>query len=630
MCRNTRTIGQLVLSAAIYLPLLATTYYVAFLLRFAGQVEPRAQEVFLSTVLWLALAKWVVFLWFRMHQGCTRFVGFHDMLTLGKAVTCGAVFVTLFDTMCLPYSNIPRSVIVIDWGTTLLAVGMIWALPRLLRDGSWHFLSSSNGTATIIVGANEAGEALLRAIRQKTSLNYRIIGFTDDRPQLHGHRIAGVKVLGGSNDLPHLANQFAVGEVLVASGELPGRKIRELVESGRQNGFRVKIVPSYDQLLAGHIAVRPREVAIEDLLCRESVQMDIAPLRNWLTGRVIMITGSAGSIGSEICRQLLKLDPARLVLVDRSETGQFFLEREMARLVAQRSDATGHEFPKIDIRLADLTDPLRMACLFEETKPEIIFHAAAYKHVPLMETHCCEAVRNIVLATRNMVELADTHEVQAMVMISTDKAVNPTSVMGACKRIGEQYVQARAISSSCRMVTVRFGNVLDSSGSVVPVFREQIALGGPVTVTHPDITRYFMLIPEAAQLVIQAGAMGQGGEVFVLDMGEPVRILDLAHDMIRLSGLRVDDDIEVHITGLRPGEKLHEELYDITELHERTSHPKIMVAESSPRHVLEVIRDVRELEEMLGMPNDEIKAALHRIASMQRTGVEPRQYLKAA
>jgi FlaA1/EpsC-like NDP-sugar epimerase len=269
------------------------------------------------------------------------------------------------------------------------------------------------------------------------------------------------------------------------------------------------------------------------------------------------------------------------------------------------------------VRLADLTDRSRLQALFEETQPDVVFHAAAYKHVPLMESHCSEAIKNIVLATRNLVELADEHELQAMVMISTDKAVNPTSVMGSCKRLAEQFVQARSNGSPCRFVTVRFGNVLDSSGSVVPIFREQIARGGPVTVTHPEITRYFMLIPEAAQLVIQAGAMGHGGEVFVLDMGEPVRVLDLAHDLIRLSGLRIGDDIEVQITGLRPGEKLYEELYESAETHARTAHSKIMVAQGAQRHMQDVIRDIRSLESVIDAPNEILKGVLREIVPIQ-------------
>jgi FlaA1/EpsC-like NDP-sugar epimerase len=475
----------------------------------------------------------------------------------------------------------------------------------------WRFFAANRGPTALIVGANHSGEALLRAIRYNNALAYRVVGFVDDRVEMQRGCVDGVPIIGRYDDLPRLAELHEVEEVLITSGDLSGREVRRLVDMGRDHGFRVKVLPSYEQLLDERVAVHPRAVAIEDLLTRPSVEIDLTAIRDWLAGQVIMVTGSAGSIGSEICRQLLKLRPQRLVLVDRSETGLFYLERELQRLTST---------VKIDACLADVTDKDRLEALFRDTRPDIIFHAAAYKHVPLMESHCGEAVKNIVLATRNVVDLAEAHGAKALVMISTDKAVNPTSVMGSCKQLAEQYVQSRSAGSQCRFVTVRFGNVLDSSGSVVPIFREQIARGGPVTVTHPEISRYFMLIPEAAQLVIQAGAMGQGGEIFVLDMGEPVRILDLAHDMIRLSGLRVGEDVEVQLVGLRPGEKLYEELYDAAEMRQRTSHPKIMVAASSRRHVLEVIRDIGHLEFLVNEPNDTLKAALREIIPVEPAG----------
>jgi len=599
-----RQLRQLVLSAAVYFPLFAGVYYAAFLLRFAGEPDASTLDVYFVTLLWLLVVKWVAILWFRLHEGWTRFVSFHDLLVLGQAVTWATLGVTLLDTMCLPSVTIPRSIILIDWGATLLIVGAARAMPRLLRDDARHLFMPMTGTPCLIVGADGSGEILLRAIRHNPTRTYRVVGFIDDRPDVQRCRIDGVPVIGTCAEIPLLVERHGVEEVLIASGELPGKQVRRLVEMGQEHGFRVKVLPSYEQLLGERVAVHPREVAIDDLLSRESVEIDLNAIRHWLAGRVIMVTGSAGSIGSEICRQLLNLRPAKLVLVDRAETGQFYLEHELQRLASAGRVVT---------RLADLTDRERIETLFQETRPEIIFHAAAYKHVPLMESHCGEAVKNIVLATRNLVDLADEYGSQALVMISTDKAVNPTSVMGSCKRLAEQYVQARSVGSACRFVTVRFGNVLDSAGSVVPIFREQIARGGPVTVTHPDITRYFMLIPEAAQLVIQAGAMGRGGEIFVLDMGEPVRILDLAHDMIRLSGLRVGDDIEVQLVGLRPGEKLYEELYDASESHQRTAHPKIMVAASRRRHLVEVIRDIGRLELLVHEPNDLLKAALREI-----------------
>jgi FlaA1/EpsC-like NDP-sugar epimerase len=484
-------------------------------------------------------------------------------------------------------------------------IGALRALPQLLRSDHWQWFTAAGGTPSLIVGANDSGEILLRAIRYNRALNYRVVGFIDNRPEVQQSRIGGVPVIGTCADVAQLVARHGVEEVLITSGDLSGLEVRRLVETGREHGFRVKVLPSYKQLLEGRVAVQPRPVAIEDLLGRESVELDLQPVREWLTGRIVMVTGSAGSIGSEICRQLLRLRPAELVIVDRAETGQFYLQRELTDLAASSSSQV-----LIRTRLTDLTDRERLNAVLRDSRPEIIFHAAAYKHVPLMESHCAEAVTNIVLATRNLVDLAEQHGARALVMISTDKAVNPTSVMGSCKRLAEQYVQSRSAASSCRLVTVRFGNVLDSSGSVVPIFRQQIARGGPVTVTHPDITRYFMLIPEAAQLVIQSGAMGKGGEIFVLDMGEPVRILDLANDMIRLSGLRVGDDIEVKIVGLRPGEKLYEELYDGSETHRPTTHPKIMVADSARRQLLEVIADISRLESLLKEPNEAILAAL--------------------
>ncbi len=599
---------HLLFAVALFVPLFAAAYYGAFLLRFAGEPSAPYVYILLSTLPYVLGTKWLTFSWFRIYQSWTRYVTFHDLLMLAKAVVASAVGVTLADAFILPMLQIPRSVILIDGGLTLLMFGAARALPRLLRDGGFWLFAEAGGVPSLIVGANDSGETLLRTIRSNPALSYRIVGFVDDRRNVQGRRISGVPVVGSCEDLPRLVERHRVEEVLITAGDLPGTQVRQLVEASRSGGFRVKVLPSYEQLLEERVAVHPRAVAIEDLLCRPAVELDLEGLCDWISGQVILVTGSAGSIGSEICRQLVKLQPAKLIAVDRAESPQFFLEQELRRLAPET---------EIEVRLADMNDPGRIDTLLAETKPAVIFHAAAYKHVPLMEDHCGEAIKNIVVATRNLVDLAEEHQVHALVMISTDKAVNPTSVMGCCKRLAEQYVQARSAGSRCRFVTVRFGNVLDSSGSVVPIFREQIARGGPVTVTHPEVIRYFMMIPEAAQLVLQAGAMGQGGEIFVLDMGEPVRIVDLAHDMIRLSGLRVGTDIEVEIVGLRPGEKLFEELYDEGEVRQSTAHPKIMVADSARRKLLEVIRDINRLEAVVHAPNEFVRRALFEIVPQQ-------------
>ena len=545
----------------------------------------------------------------RIHRHCARYVTFHDMLALVRAVTFSTVAIMLVDGMIFTAATIPRSVVLLDWGCTVLLLGAVRIAPRLVRDGYWRRLSAQDGCAVLIIGANDAGESLLRALRTNSSAPFRVVGFVDDRPDYWGRRIAGIPVLGAQADLPVLVIRHQIDEVLITSGTLPGKDVRRLVELASRENFRVKVLPSYEQLVGEKVDVNPRSVAITDLLQRPSVQLDHAEISQWLSGKVVLISGSAGSIGAEICRQLVELAPAKIVLVDRSETGQFFLERELRQLAPNLA---------IEVAMADLTDADRLRAIFAHYQPQILFHAAAYKHVPLMEAHAGEAVKNIVLATRNMVDLAEEFSAESFVMISTDKAVNPTSVMGSCKRLAEQYVEAKAATSPCRFVTVRFGNVLDSAGSVVPVFREQIARGGPVTITHPDMIRYFMLIPEAAQLVIQAGAMGHGGEIFVLDMGEPVRIMDLARDMIRLSGLRVGEDIEIAVTGLRPGEKLYEELYSSDEQHLPTGHDKIMTAVGRPRKLIEVLHDIRQLSDLVDKPNEVVRTALAEVIPVLR------------
>ncbi len=349
------------------------------------------------------------------------------------------------------------------------------------------------------------------------------------------------------------------------------------------------MLPNYRQLIEGNVTVQPRAVSIEDLLQREPVRLAIDDIRQWIDGRVILVSGSGGSIGSEICRQLLQFAPQRIVALDRAETAQFFLERELQPLKGKNY---------LDFCIADVLDELRMRQVFMQYRPDVIFHAAAYKHVPLMEHHPQEAVRNIVTATRHLADLAMDFHTDSFVMISTDKAVNPSSIMGACKRVAEVYIQSLAGRCSTRFVTVRFGNVLDSAGSVVQLFRQQIAAGGPVTVTDPRMLRFFMTIPEASRLVIQAGAIGQSGQILVLDMGEPVRIVDLAADMIRLSGLRVGEDIAIQFTGLRPGEKLYEELHIPGERLLPTCHPKIIVADHRPARVDNICTAIAELERL--------------------------------
>jgi len=559
---------------ATLLPAFAAIYYFSYLLRFDYQLGPAEWRRISGTIAWVLAIKVAVFAVFRVDRSWGQLVAFYDLVTLIQAALCSLLLMFLVDRFVLAVPLIPRSVFFLDWGTTIVAIGGVRALLRTLRERNWlRQLLAARKVPALIVGANDTGESLLRTIRRNEALGYHVVGFIDDQRRI-GTCLAGVPVIGTLDQTCDLAQRHGVDDVLVASGELSGRQIRKLIDDTRRHHVRVRVLPSYEQLISGRIAIQPQPVSINDLLRREPVQLDLENIRQWIDHRVLMVTGSAGSIGAEICRQLLQFSPRRLVLVDRAETGQFFLERELREL------ARGQE---LDVQIADVLDQRRMRRLLADCPPDIIFHAAAYKHVPLMESYPGEAVKNIVMATRRLADLAEECGVQSFVLISTDKAVNPTSVMGACKRVAELYVQAMADASSCRFVTVRFGNVLDSAGSVVQVFRQQIAQGGPVTVTDPRIQRYFMTIPEAARLVIQAGAIGQGGEILLLDMGEPVRIVDLAADMIRLSGMEVGRDIEIKFTGLRPGEKLFEELHVRGENHLPTRHPKITVVDRMPR-----------------------------------------------
>ncbi len=604
--RKVPWIARRALAAAVLCGVFAGTFYLSLWLRYEGQLGPREMWRFWSAIEVVIGIKLVVFAWFGLLRGWGRYVTFDDVITLIEAVTVSIVLTVLVERVFLSYQPIPRTVFAIDWGTTIAVVAGLRGLLRIIQERSCSLLFLVDKKATIIVGANSSAEVLVRAIHGNMRLGYHVIGVIDTEHGRLGTRIGGVRIIGHLDETCHLALRHGVDEVLIVRDALAGRQVRRLVEQARRQSVHVKVLPSYQELICGKIAIQPRPVAIEDLLRREPVELESSNLREWLEGRTLMITGSAGSIGSEICRQLLHFAPKCLVLVDRSENGQFYLERELQA-----------EMPDTDIKIcmADILDRERMSVLLEQYHPEIVFHAAAYKHVPLMESHAGEAVKNIVGATRCLADLAQAHGVESFVMISTDKAVNPTSVMGACKRAAEMYVQSRAGKSECRFITVRFGNVLDSAGSVVPVFRQQIAAGGPVTVTDPRMQRFFMTIPEAAQLVIQAGAIGNDGEILLLDMGEPVRIVDLATDMIRLSGLRVGEDVEIEFTGLRPGEKLYEELHAEGEAHLPTRHSKIMVADRQRRDPEKIAGAIGQLEQLANGPQAPILERLRRLVS---------------
>ena len=502
-----------------------------------------------------------------------RYVGLPELAGFGRGIALAAVPVIALRLLSMQPLVAPWSVIIID---VILAVGGVVGLRVARRMVFERFernaTASHRKKAVLMIGAGRAGVLAAREILGRGDADLEIRGFVDDDVKKVGSVIHGIKVLGTTSDLPGLVAEFGIDHVVITIARATRPEMRRLLDICESVPVKARVIPGLLELLQGNINVsRIRNVEIEDLLGREPVQLDMELVSRFITQRTVVVTGAGGSIGSELTRQIARFGPRRLLLIEQAEGALFDIDRELQS-----------RFPGVEIVpvIADVTDAERLDRLFAKHRPDVVLHAAAHKHVPMMEKNPGEAVKNNVVGTRTVAEMAGRHGVSAFVLISTDKAVNPTSVMGASKRVAELVLQSlQRRYADTRYVAVRFGNVLGSAGSVIPLFREQILKGGPVTVTHPDMVRYFMTIPEASQLVLQAGAMGQGGEILVLDMGEPVKILDLAKDMIRLSGLRPVDDIEIAFSGVRPGEKLFEELGTAGEQHTKTRHPKIFIGQ---------------------------------------------------
>ena len=551
-------------------------YWLAFLFRFEFDI-PRA-TVGLILVNWpyVIAVQYLTLVAFGVPRMAWRYMAMRDaarVLFAAIASTAALVSIRLLlpSITSSPLVFLPLGVLAMDFVlgfVGLVGVRAIWRFRGELQ-GRKRRPAGSDRQAVLLIGAGEAGVLVAREIASRPDLGLKPIGFLDDDPLKIGTSISGLSVLGATKDLGEIVAANRVKRALITIANAPGQQIRRITELCRDAGLETKIIPGIYEIVGDMVNLsRIREVAIEDLLGREPVDLDEDVVGASIRSRVVLVTGAGGSIGSELCRQICRFGPARLILVERFENALFEIHRELASTFPQ---------VQIDPRVADVCDRARMSQLFEAGKPELVFHAAAHKHVPMMEWNPGEAVKNNIGGTKAMADLAHEFRVERFVLVSTDKAVNPSSVMGATKRVAEIYLQALSQLSTTRFVTVRFGNVLGSAGSVIPIFREQIAKGGPVTVTHAEMTRYFMTIPEAGQLVLQAGAMGQGGEIFILDMGEPVRIIDLARDLITLSGLRPMEDIEIRISGVRPGEKLVEELATDAEHADKTKHPKVFI-----------------------------------------------------
>jgi FlaA1/EpsC-like NDP-sugar epimerase len=552
----------------------------SLLLRFEFEI-PRAILRLAPTLLLITLAVRAVVHWrLGLFHGLWRYSGSRDLVSLVQAAAISSAVIAAVWAF-IQTGTFPRSILVLDFAFSLLIVGGLRFGIRTVREVTLQISRSDrdpkNGEPrrrVLVIGAGDAGEMLMREITRTYAHRYEPVGFLDDSRSKQNERIHGVPVIGILDDVVLLAKRERIDEIILAIPRMTGHEIRRVVELCRPTGATLRTLPGVDSLIDGRVTVSQlADVAIEDLLGRAPVTLDADAVQDFLRDRVVLVTGAGGSIGSELCKQICRFRPKRVILVEQAENNLFEAHRALLA-----------EFPNVAVTpvIADICDSRRLDSIFEQHKPAVVFHAAAHKHVPMMEWNPGEAIKNNIFGTKKLADTADRHGVEHFVMVSTDKAVNPTSVMGVSKRTAEIYVQALSQRSRTQFVTVRFGNVLGSAGSVIPIFKQQIAAGGPVMVTHPEMKRYFMTIPEACQLILQAGTMGRGGEIFVLDMGEPVKIVDLARDLIRLSGYTPDEDITIEFSGIRPGEKLFEELSFDSENATTTRHPKIFVGTFRP------------------------------------------------
>ena len=568
-----------VMTSLIIISSLLLAYAIRFDFSIPSAYWPRI-SVLIPAIL---VIKLTIFWQFGCFRGWWRYVSMPDLMQIVKATVLGSVVFVAYAVLIYRLDQIPRSVLILDGVFCFLMIGGIRFATRAFRE---HYLPLRQGTElrqarALIVGAGDAGQLIAREVRSNPELDLNVLGFIDDDPVKKKGTFQGLNVLGSQADLKKIVTERGIDEIIIAIPSASGTVIKSIVERCRESKVKFRILPGVGELIDGRVSIQQvRDVDLNDLLGREPIFLDDAQINYYLQGKRVLVTGAGGSIGSEICRQVARFKPQKLILFENGETPLFLIEQELIK-----------NFPNLTIVpiIGDVRNRSRVNVIFDEQMPQVVFHAAAYKHVPMMENNPAEAVNNNVQGTRLLADAADNIGVEKFVMVSTDKAVRPTNIMGTTKRVAEMYVQALNKKSKTNFVTTRFGNVLGSNGSVIPTFKEQIAQGGPVTVTHPEVTRFFMTIPEATQLVLQAGSMGSGGEIFLFDMGEAVKIQFLAEELIRLSGLKPHEDIEIVYTGLRPGEKLYEELLLDDEGVLPTPHKKICVAQSTTREYAELL-----------------------------------------
>lgn len=606
---------------------LTAAYVVAFQLRFDWAVPPAMTERMLVTLPLVVTAKLGLLFASGLHRRSWRYTSLRDAIRLYAALATAALgllvvrFVAVTESFGadVDVAAVPAGVVLIDFVLSFLGLAGLRAARRLQREQA-ELRSRRTGeerTPTLLIGAGEAGAMVARELASRPDLGLEPVGFLDDDPDKQGSVIRGVPVLATIDELAAVADETGAERALITIANAAGADVRRINDLCVEAGLETKIIPGVYEIVGGRVSLtRIRDVEIDDLLRREAVELDLESIEGYLAGRTVLVTGAGGSIGSGLARQIAAFSPDRLVLLDKSEGALFHIDAELRETVPSTATVAV---------LADVCNAARIGRVLEEYGPSIVFHAAAHKHVPLMEANPREAVANNVFGTTTLAETADAKGVEAFVCISTDKAVNPRSVMGATKRATELFVQALDRESRTRFLTVRFGNVLDSNGSVIPTFRRQIERGGPVTVTHPGMSRFFMTIPEACQLVLQAATMGAGGEVFILDMGEAIPIVDLAHDLISLAGYETGTDIDIVYTGARPGEKLHEELAFAGERARPTDHPKILVGRPVQSISLsELNAQLRSLRVACDDPDPaRLRAVLRRIVTTYEPALTP-------
>lgn len=575
----------------------AVSFAAAFLLRFDFQVPFWEWGVFFHTVGVVLAVRTAAFLYFGAYQGLWRYASISDLATLFKAMGSSQILIVAA-LFFVPHAGLPRSVLIIDPIIAVALVGLIRFSIRLTRE--WRYQGDTKHLPRLLIfGAGDLGESIARDMQRSKRHTHQLVGFADDDKTKWHHRIHGVPILGGRADLPRIIDKHRVDEVVVAINHSRGQAIRDLMALCKDHGgskVQFKTVPTIEENLRAdssrHRGIR--QVELSDLLQRKPVHTDLNTVRHILTGKVVLVTGAGGTIGAELCRQILRFKPAKLILLENHNTALFYIDRELTQ-------ARSHS--EVVPIAGDVGDETTLENLFLTHKPQLVFHAAAHKHVPLMESNVQEAVKNNTLNTHLLADQAVKHGVERFLYISTDKAVRPANVMGASKRLGEMVIRAFSGTSDTKFMSVRFGNVLGSSGSAINIFKEQIAHGGPVTVTHAEVTRYFMTTEEAVHLILQACAMGGGGEIFVLNMGEPVKVVDVARNLILLSGLEPDKDIKIVFSGLRPGEKLFEEIFRANDVRRDTGHPDIFAAVPEEADLAIMRGKIKELRELCSRPD---------------------------